>query len=205
MMIPNMRRKFVLAVLVLWALVLFLAYQISIHVAWAAIVLLPLTLMGIYDMVQNKHAIRRNYPLLGRMRYMLESLRPAIQQYFIENDLNRKPFGRRMRSLVYQRAKQVKETVPFGTQIDVYEEGYEWMVHSAYPLDTQKAYNLGYQKVVVRRLGKSHPPKQTPFGTQNRGGKPPEIESPVCWSGSSSKYKILSAKRSGRLLGRAIS
>lgn len=135
MMIPNMRRKFVLAALVLWSLTLFLADQVSIYFAWLLVLLLPLTIMGFYDMFQKKHAIRRNYPLLGRLRYTFEGLRPAIQQYFVENDLNGKPFSRRMRSLVYQRAKREKETVPFGTQVDVYAEGYEWMVHSAYPLD----------------------------------------------------------------------
>lgn len=136
MMIPNMRRKFVVGALILWILTVFLSYQFSIHFAWILVLLLPLTVMGVYDMVQHKHAIRRNYPLLGRLRYTFEGLRPAIQQYFVENDLNGRPFSRRIRSLVYQRAKKVKETVPFGTQIDVYEEGYEWMVHSAYPLDT---------------------------------------------------------------------
>lgn len=138
MMIPNLRRKFVLAAIFLWALTIVLSDQVSIYFAWALIFLIPLTIMGIYDMLQKKHAIRRNYPLLGRLRYTFESFRPAIQQYFIENDLNGKPFSRRMRSLVYQRAKQDNETVPFGTQMDVYEEGYEWMVHSAYPLDANE-------------------------------------------------------------------
>ncbi|MGH1338936.1 MAG: FMN-binding glutamate synthase family protein [Aureispira sp.] len=138
MMIPNLRRKFVLAALFLWVLTIFLSVQVSIYFAGLFVLWLPLTIMGIQDMLQKKHAIRINYPLLGRLRYVFESLRPAIQQYFVEDDLNGKPFSRRMRSLVYQRAKKVNETVPFGTQVDVYEEGYEWMVHSAYPLDASK-------------------------------------------------------------------
>ena len=99
------------------------------------LLIIPVFIIGLLDVLQKKQAIRRNYPVIGRLRYVMETLRPAIQQYFVESDLNGRPFSRRKRSLVYQRAKQVKETVPFGTQVDVYGEGYEWMIHSSYPLD----------------------------------------------------------------------
>ena len=99
------------------------------------LLIVPVFIIGLLDVLQKKQAIRRNYPVIGRLRYVMETLRPAIQQYFVESDLNGRPFSRRKRSLVYQRAKQVKETVPFGTQVDVYGEGYEWMIHSSYPLD----------------------------------------------------------------------
>ena len=93
-------------------------------------VLLILIMIGLYDAFQNKKAIRRNFPILGRFRYMLESIRPEIQQYFIERDTDGKPFSRDQRSIIYQRAKGVNDTVPFGTQLDVYEPGYEWVNHS---------------------------------------------------------------------------
>ncbi|MEO1334782.1 MAG: glutamate synthase-related protein, partial [Myxococcota bacterium] len=98
--------------------------------AWATVVVLPLTLLGIADMVQTHQSIRRNFPVLGHMRYLLEGIRPEIQQYFIEQNQEGRPFTRELRSLVYQRAKRVRDTVPFGTQRDVYEVGYEWINHS---------------------------------------------------------------------------
>jgi hypothetical protein len=139
MVIPNFRFKFYVGSFVITASILALAYFLkSFQPLWAFTVVGPLLLLGFIDIIQNKQAIRKNYPLLGRLRYVFETFRPAIQQYFVESDLNGRPFSRRKRSLVYQRAKRVKETVPFGTQVDVYEEGYEWMVHSSYPLDSKK-------------------------------------------------------------------
>ncbi|MCP4441871.1 MAG: FMN-binding glutamate synthase family protein [Aureispira sp.] len=137
MTIPNMRGKFIAGSILILAAIGAGAY-FSLHVLWSLILFGPLIFMGVYDMIQTKHALRKNFPLLGRMRYFLEAIRPGIYQYFIESDLNGRPFNRRNRSLVYQRAKQVKETVPFGTQVDVYAEGFEWMVHSAYPYDSAK-------------------------------------------------------------------
>lgn len=128
--------KFTLVSLVLIALVAVAAIFLSPHFLWAYILILPLFGLGVVDMLQPKHSIRRTHPLLGRLRYVMEGMRPGIQQYFIESDLNGKPFNRRKRSLVYQRAKKTNETVPFGTQLDTYEEGYEWMVHSSYPRDS---------------------------------------------------------------------
>ncbi len=133
MTIKNLPQIFWAVFLLLFALVGLGAYFISIHFLWSLILLAPLFLMGVADMVQKKQSIRRTHPLLGRMRYFLETLRPAIRQYFIEDDLVGEPFSRRKRSLIYQRAKKVKETVPFGTKRDIYEEGYEWMVHSSFP------------------------------------------------------------------------
>jgi glutamate synthase domain-containing protein 2 len=94
------------------------------------IVLIPLVLLGIYDMAQTKHAIMRTFPLVGRGRYWMEWLRPKIYQYFVESDIDGRPFNRTERSIVYQRAKKDVDTTPFGTQLNVYEEGYEWMNHS---------------------------------------------------------------------------
>lgn len=86
--------------------------------------------MGFYDMYQSKKTIRRNFPLLGRMRYLLEALGPGVRQYFIEADTEGKPFTRLQRSIVYQRSKKETDSMPFGTQLDVYKEGYEWINHS---------------------------------------------------------------------------
>lgn len=86
-------------------------------------------------MIQRKHSIRRNFPVLGHFRYLLEGIRPEIMQYFVETDLEGRPFNRLSRSLIYRRAKNVSDKTPFGTQYDTYEEGYEWVGHSIYPTD----------------------------------------------------------------------
>jgi glutamate synthase domain-containing protein 2 len=88
---------------------------------------------GVYDMRQHKRSILRNYPIIGHLRFMLEFVRPEIRQYFIESDTEANPFSRAQRSLVYQRAKGDPDQRPFGTQLDVHAEGYEWINHSLAP------------------------------------------------------------------------
>jgi len=95
-----------------------------------------LTLIGLWDMVQTAHAIRRNYPILAHIRYFLEYVRPEIRQYFLEDDVTAAPFSRNQRSIVYQRAKREIDKRPFGTQLDVYADGYEWINHSIAPAPT---------------------------------------------------------------------
>ena len=89
--------------------------------------------VGVYDLLQTKRSILRNYPVIGHMRFMMEFVRPEIRQYFIESDNEATPFSRAQRSLVYQRAKNEPDKRPFGTQLDVHAEGYEWMNHSVAP------------------------------------------------------------------------
>lgn len=92
-----------------------------------------LTALGLYDFLQDSHSILRNYPLLGRMRFMFEGIRPEIRQYLIESDQDEEPFSRDKRSIVYQRAKGVEDKRPFGTRQRVYDQGYEWITHSVAP------------------------------------------------------------------------
>ncbi|MDT8990841.1 FMN-binding glutamate synthase family protein [Curvibacter sp. APW13] len=92
-----------------------------------------LVAVGIYDVRQPKRSILRNYPIIGHLRFALEFIRPEIRQYFIESDTEAHPFSRAQRSLVYQRAKGDSDKRPFGTQLDVHQEGYEWMNHSVSP------------------------------------------------------------------------
>jgi glutamate synthase domain-containing protein 2 len=95
---------------------------------------LAYVVMGLGDALQTRHSVLRNFPVLGRMRYFLESVRPEIRQYFVESDQEENPFSREMRTVIYQRAKAVLDTSPFGTRRDVYAEGYEWIAHSIAPL-----------------------------------------------------------------------
>ena len=105
---------------------------------WSLVIVAPLIFMGVEDLVQTKHTIRRNFPVLGRIRYWMEALRPKIYQYFVESDTDGMPFSRLNRSVIYQRAKKVNDTTPFGTQLNVYEVGYEWLNHSIMPIDFHK-------------------------------------------------------------------
>ena len=98
----------------------------------------PIILLGIYDLFQKKHAILRNFPVFGHFRYWLEMIRPEIQQYFIESYEEGKPFSREMRSVIYQRAKGALDTLPFGSQRDMYRPGYEWINHSMCPAEVLK-------------------------------------------------------------------
>jgi glutamate synthase domain-containing protein 2 len=129
-----MRRLFFLFSALVPLAILLTSHFVSPHALWALIPVSPLLALGFYDVFQKKHAIRRNFPLLGHVRYLAEKVRPEIQQYFIEQAEEGRPFSRNIRSVVYQRAKKQLATRPFGTQLDVYEQGYEFVNHSLQPL-----------------------------------------------------------------------
>lgn len=93
-----------------------------------------LFLICLYDAIQSKHAILKNFPVVGHMRYLLEMVRPEIQQYFVEADTTPDPIARIYRSVVYQNSKSQLATVPFGTQLDVYSQEYRWANHSCFPV-----------------------------------------------------------------------
>ena len=90
-------------------------------------------------MLQTKKAVRRNFPIIGNFRYLFEKIRPEINQYFVETNSSGTPFSRMERSVVYQRAKNVRDSIAFGTQKDLYEVGYEWVGHSLTPRDVDPA------------------------------------------------------------------
>lgn len=92
-----------------------------------------LLLIALYDIFQKRHTVLRNFPVIGHIRYFLEDIRPEIQQYFIESDTNGSPIPRISRGAVYKKAKQELETVPFGSQLDLYAHDYRWVNHSCFP------------------------------------------------------------------------
>ncbi len=102
-----------------------------------AVVLGLLTLVGLHDLAQTRHSIRRNYPVIGHFRFLIEAIRPELRQYLFEDDTVATPFSRSQRSIVYQRAKLELDKRPFGTQLDVYQVGYEWINHSIAPAPIQ--------------------------------------------------------------------
>lgn len=114
--------------------------------AFPSVIFGILAVMGVYDLIQTKHSILRNYPVLGHMRFFFEGIRPEIRQYLIESDQDEEPFSRDDRSLVYQRAKGVEDARPFGTRMRVYDAGYSWVTHSVQPVhitDTDFRVTIG--------------------------------------------------------------
>ena len=119
-------------------------FAVLLGVAWAVdprswwigvgfVLALFLALVGLYDYFQTRHAVLRNYPIAAHMRFIFEAIRPEMRQYFFEGEKDGLPFPRDRRAIVYQRAKLVLDVRPFGTNYDVYAEGYEWMTHSISP------------------------------------------------------------------------
>lgn len=88
------------------------------------------TAVGGYEIFFSPSNLRRNYPVLANIRYTLEMFRPEIQQYFISNNQEERPFSREQRDLVYRRAKNLSDTIPFGTERDILAEGYRSLLHS---------------------------------------------------------------------------
>ncbi len=132
-----MRKWFIIGSLAVTALLIYWSFFWT-DVLFLFIIVGPLIVMGIQDMLQTRQSIRINFPVAGRLRYVFEDLRPKIQQYFVESDTDGAPINRNERSVIYQRAKKQIDTVPFGTQLDVYAEGYEWITHSIAPKDFHK-------------------------------------------------------------------
>lgn len=130
-------RFLILTLSILATAVLLLAMLATPHLAaylWTPfLITAALSLIGIRDILQTRHAILRNYPIIGHLRFFFEKIRPEMRQYFFEADTDGRPFPREKRAIVYQRAKKVLDKKPFGTQGDVYAEGHEWMLHSMMP------------------------------------------------------------------------
>lgn len=103
--------------------------------AWVLVLVAGLlSLVGAHDLMQNNHAVLRNYPIIGHIRYLVETIRPEIRQYLLEADDDALPFSRSQRSLIYARAKGEQSDKPFGTLLDVYATGYEFIGHSTRPM-----------------------------------------------------------------------
>jgi len=97
------------------------------------VVLVPLAALGVHDLYQPARAILRNYPIVGHLRFILESVRPELRQYLIEDERDPVPFSREQRAMVYQRAKNVLDKRAFGTVRDVGAVGHGWVSHSMSP------------------------------------------------------------------------
>ena len=103
------------------------------HWLWGLVLVGPLALIGLYDLVQTHHSLRRTYPITARVRWFFEWLRPFLRAYIVESDLEGRPFSHDERALVYARAHAAEDAHPFGTELDVYSGEYEWLAHSMVP------------------------------------------------------------------------
>lgn len=128
-----MRRKWYLGFGIILLLIpyFFLLFE---NIDWLLLLVYFLIGIAIYDLLQKKHSILRNFPVLGHIRFILEFLRPEIRQYFIENDEEERPISREHRSMIYQRSKNETDTLPYGTLKEVYNPGYTWIAHSIIPI-----------------------------------------------------------------------
>lgn len=131
---PSVRNAILLCVILLNAVILERGFTVNQAIYWWLVVSVPILAITLFDISQRVHAITRNFPLIGHLRFLFEAVRPELRQYFFESDLDGKPFNRRQRSIVYQRAKNEKQTVAFGIQANATAPGYEWLAHSVYPV-----------------------------------------------------------------------
>ena len=89
-----------------------------------------LLLIGLYDLVQSRHALWRNFPILARVRWIAEYMRPFFRSYIVESETEGRPFNHEDRAMVYRRAKNVTSVEPFGSHLDIDQPPYEWLAHS---------------------------------------------------------------------------
>ena len=121
------------ALLLLAASAVGLTAAVSLWWLFAAVPLTLLLALGLWDALQRRHSILRSFPVLGHLRFLLEYIRPELQQYFIERNYDGRPYDRDTRTVVYERAKGTHGEQAFGTERDVEQAGYEYVVHSAAP------------------------------------------------------------------------
>jgi len=133
----SIRKLIIISSIAINLLIVALGLIFSPYYLWWFVVTLPLLWFAIAHSIQRKHAILRNFPLLGLFRYFFESIRPELRQYFWESDTDGRPFNRRQRSIVYQRAKNERETVAFGMQSDPNVPGNEWVAHTVFPVEVK--------------------------------------------------------------------
>ena len=103
-------------------------------------------LVGLTDLFQSQHTLWRNFPLLGRMRWIAETLRPFFRSYIVESETEGRPFNHEERAMAYRRAKNVSSVEPFGSHLDIERPPYEWLAHSikaAHPEETDPRVMIG--------------------------------------------------------------
>ena len=118
-----------------------------------------LILVFLHDIIQRKHTIIHNFPIVGHIRYLFESIGPELRQYWVANDKEETPFTRAERSWVYATSKKQNNNFGFGTTEILYETGYPILKHAAFPvpeISTDLASNNKHSIPCAKIIGKIH-------------------------------------------------
>lgn len=153
-----MRNILFFIIVILTLVILVAGYYKEIYF-WGLLITLPLVLLGLWDLLQTKHNLLRNYPLVGHFRWLFEKIRPQIHQYLVESNTDGRPFNRDDRTVVYERAKSHAGVKPFGTEVDVYSDDYRWINHSITP----KRYDKELYRVLIGNEQCSQPYSSSVF------------------------------------------
>lgn len=132
------KKIFFLVALIFTGLIAVLMTSAGIHWPWILVIVIPLVGLGVYDISQTKNSILRNYPIIGHMRYLLKGIGPELHQYFVESNTDGKPFNANQRDYVESHATLKEENHPFGTELNIYKNNYDWMEHSIYASEKLK-------------------------------------------------------------------
>jgi glutamate synthase domain-containing protein 2 len=124
------------------------------------LLLLGLAVLAVRDLMQKKHAVTRNFPIIGHLRYFFEELGHPLRQYFFSSDLEERPYNRVRRSWVYASAKGQNNFVGFGSQVDHHEPGRMHILPSMYPTLKADAVELPQPRVIGRRRPEPYQPRR---------------------------------------------
>ena len=142
-----------------------------------------LLVISIKDFMQKKRSVLSNFPLLGRFRFLLESIRPELRQYYWESDDDEVPYSRNQRTMVYQRSKNISGVRPFGSLENMYDDDFVWLNHSITPTNIKNAdfrtkvgvgknsYNMSVLNISGTSFGAISPPAITSLSKAAKIGK----------------------------------
>jgi glutamate synthase domain-containing protein 2 len=110
-------------------------------IAWWGWILIVIAVVAIRDVFQRKHTISHNFPILGHLRYLFESIGPEMRQYFVASNRDELPFNRIERGWIYASSKKENNYEGFGTDRDIYAHQHIFINNAMFPY----------------KIGKDHP------------------------------------------------
>ncbi|WP_353779960.1 glutamate synthase-related protein [Winogradskyella sp. 3972H.M.0a.05] len=110
------------------------------QISWWMWILIALAILALRDVIQRKHTITHNFPIIGHIRYLFESIGPEIRQYFVANNREELPFNRIERGWIYASAKKENNYEGFGTDRDIYAHQHIFINNAMMPYQIGKAH-----------------------------------------------------------------